>query len=312
MNTHHPIFSVPQNAQAILLSVAQQQARDSAGQNQSNHSFLKTYWNRFRQARADLSDTHEVLNHSSGDKSVMQARIQELLMRYLLQMAQKMTKSLELDTRKQARLEADQAERITRLLEDVEESQSKTIEKNRTDAKRVPSESGVLVLAQALQITGAMQAESEKNAKAANSFGHDNVTNQFLGQKGALEKQWRSFQKIKRIGKVFKIFTQIIMPVTTAVTAAVMGPAFVGMSFLKQLATQGLQALVGGSLSAGTLLAMKPAQNLLSQAQIHEEKLSLSTEQSLQRLSRTQEKMAQTFQREQTVKNNIESIMEDL
>lgn len=308
MNTQLPKFSVPQNVQTILLAVAKEQAEDNSGQNQLNQSLLKTYWHRFKQARTDLSEAHETINHSSGDKAMMAARIQELLMRSLVQMAQKMTKSLALDVKKQGRLELDQAERITRLLEEVEASQSRIIEKSEPDAKCVATEPSASALAQVLQTTVAAQAESEKIIKVGNALGYDDVANQYLGQKGALEKQWSSLKKVKRLGKIFKTLTQIIMPMASAGIAVVMGPAFVGASLLKQLAAQGLQALVGGSLSFGTLLAMKPSQSQLSQAQNSEEELSLSTEQALERLSRMEEQTAQISLAENSIKNNIEAL----
>jgi hypothetical protein len=58
----------------------------------------------------------------------------------------------------------------------------------------------------------------------------------------------------------------------------------------------------------GTLLAVKPSQSQLSQAQNSEEELSVSVEQALQRLSRMEEKMSQSFLAEQSIKNNIEAI----
>jgi hypothetical protein len=165
----------------------------------------------------------------------------------------------------------------------------------------VATELSASALGQVLQTTVATQAESEKIAKVSNVLGHDDVAQQLLGQKGALEKQWRSLKKMKFIRKVFKILT----PMATAVTAVVMGPACVGASFLMQCAAQ---ALVKGSLSVGTLLAVKPSQSQLSQAQNSEEELSVSVEQALQRLSRMEEKMSQSFLAEQSVKNNIEAI----
>lgn len=306
MNTQYPKFSVPQNTQAILLSVAHEQAQDSAGQNQINQSLLKTYWHHFKQARNDLMQAHEEINHSSGDKAMMKARTQELLMRSLVQMAQKMTKSLALDVKKEARLESDQAERITRLLEDVEESQSRITEKSETDSKHVATELSASALGQVLQTTVAAQAESEKIVKVGNALGHDDIASQFLGQKGALEKQWRSLKKMKGIRKIFKIATPIIMAVVTVATAGITAPLSATVAFLVQTATQ---ALAQGALAIGSLLAIKPSERQSSQAQTHEEELSLSVDPSLQRLSRTEEKTVQSLLAENSVKNNIEAIL---